>query len=168
VNHDWASILAENGPLVWRTAYRVLNNSADAQDCFQDTFPSAWQFARDRRVTAWAPFLTWLATHKAIDRLRQRVRQKARTEELEVAQEAIARPHDPLQSLRLSEALDCLRTALANLPAKQAEVVWLHGVEGLTYQQISEQLGVSRGEVRVLLHRARAQLRDRLAAELTD
>jgi hypothetical protein len=70
VNHDWTAILAANGPRVWRTVYRVLNHHTDAEDCFQDTFLTAWRFARDHPVTEWAPYLTWLATHKAIDRLR--------------------------------------------------------------------------------------------------
>src|SRR5687767_8295772 len=43
---DWAAILAEHGPRVWRTAFRVLNHSADAHDCYQETFLAAWQLAR--------------------------------------------------------------------------------------------------------------------------
>ena len=38
---DWSQIVQEHGPLVWRTAYRLLNHEADAADCFQRTFVSA-------------------------------------------------------------------------------------------------------------------------------
>jgi RNA polymerase sigma-70 factor (ECF subfamily) len=168
VNLDWTAILAANGPRVWRTVYRVLNHHADAEDCFQDTFLTAWKFARDHPVTEWAPYLTWLATHKAIDRLRKRDRSIVRTQGIDGALEPLARPEDPLQDVCLAELLDRLRTALAELPEKQAEVVWLSCVEGLPNQQISEQLEIPPGEVRVLLHRARRRLGDRFAAALDD
>jgi RNA polymerase sigma factor (sigma-70 family) len=96
------------------------------------------------------------------------VRATARTQGIEGASEPIAKAVDPLQDVHLAELIVRLRKAVADLPEKQAEVVWLSCVEGLPNQQISEQLGIPRGEVRVLLHRARGRLCDMLAAELTN
>src|SRR5262249_60633532 len=75
---DWPLILAEHGPGVWRTVYRLLDHHADAQDCYQDVFLAAWRFAQRRQVADWASFLTSLATRRAMDRLRQRYRNRAR------------------------------------------------------------------------------------------
>ena len=46
---DWRTILAEHGPAVWRTVYRLLDHHADALDCYQDTFLAAWRYAEPRR-----------------------------------------------------------------------------------------------------------------------
>ncbi len=164
---DWATILAEHGPRVWRTVLRVLNHAADAQDCYQDTFLAAWQFARGRRVKDWAALLTCLATRKAIDRLRERARAARRTGPLAPAADQAA-DSDPARDLRMAELLDRLRAGLAELPDRQAEVVWLSCVEGLSHREIAEQLRARTGEVRVLLHRGRQRLSQRLASELSD
>jgi RNA polymerase sigma factor (sigma-70 family) len=61
-----------------------------------------------------------------------------------------------------------VRERLAQLPDKQAEVFWLSCIEGQTHQQISAQMQVAPGEVRVLLHRARAGLGKMLGSGLHD
>jgi RNA polymerase sigma factor (sigma-70 family) len=164
---DWAAVLAEHGPRVWRTAFRVLNHAADAHDCYQETFLAAWQISRTRRIDDWVPLLTCIATRKAIDRLRKRIRMLDRTEPLDAVAEPIA-ANDPATALRMAELLDRLRTGLSELPEKQAEVVWLSCVEGLSHQEIADQLHIPTGEVRVLLHRGRGRLCQGLASELTD
>ena len=165
---DWAAILAEHGPQVWQTTYRVLRHHADAYDCYQETFLAAWQLSQANPITDLAPLLTCLATRKAIDRLRQRCRTASRTESLEVVPEPVGAVADPLQAVRLAELIDRLRLGLAELPEKQAEVAWLSCVEEMSHQDIADHLEIPTGEVRVLLHRARLRLRQHFAPELTD
>jgi RNA polymerase sigma-70 factor, ECF subfamily len=162
---DWAALLAEHGPRVWQTAFRILKHHADAHDCYQDAFLAACQIA-PRHPADWGRILTCLATRKAIDRLRARTR-SARTEPLDAAPEP-STDDDPAQPVRLAELVDRLRAGLAGLPGKQAEVVWLSCVEGLTHREIADQLRIPTGEVRVLLHRGRQRLREHLAPDLTD
>jgi len=164
---DWPSLLAEHGPRVWRTIYRVLCHHADASDCYQETFLAAWRFAERQPVADWRSFLTSLATRRAIDRLRQRVRARSVFAPLDGAPEPPG-GDGPVEDAHLSELIALVRAGLARLPEKQAEVFWLSCVEGLTHAQISEQLSVPPGEVRVLLHRARGRLQHALAAELTE
>jgi DNA-directed RNA polymerase specialized sigma24 family protein len=75
---DWSFIVAEHGAAVWRTVYRLLDHHADALDCYQETFLAAWRFAQREPVADWASFLISLATRRAMDRLRQRYRDRAR------------------------------------------------------------------------------------------
>jgi RNA polymerase sigma-70 factor (ECF subfamily) len=165
---DWAAILAEHGPHVWRTTYRVLRHHDDASDCYQETFLTAWQLAQDRIVRDWAPLLTCLATRKAIDRLRQRCRSAARMAALDLVPEPVRVVADPLQAAEFEELIDRLRVGLTGLPGKQAEVAWLSCVEEMSHQEIADQMDIPVGEVRVLLHRARTRLRQYFAPELTD
>ena len=52
---DWSRILAEHGPAVWRTVYRLLDQHADASDAYQETFLTAWQYAERRPVAGKDP-----------------------------------------------------------------------------------------------------------------
>src|SRR5437773_4181151 len=110
---DWEAIVAEHGPQVWRTAFRILNHYADAHDGYQDAFLAACQIT-PRDPADWGRILTCLATRKAVDLLRKRIR-AARVGPLDVAPEP-ATIDDPAQSVRVSELLDKLRAGLAELP----------------------------------------------------
>jgi RNA polymerase sigma-70 factor, ECF subfamily len=164
---DWAAILAEHGSQVWRTVYRILRHYADTCDCYQETFLAAWELAQIRPITEWVPLLTCLASRKAIDRLRKRIRAIARNESLQEALELVS-DADPASALRAAELLDRLQIGLSELPQKQAEVVWLSCVEGLSHMEIANHLQISSGEVRVLLHRGRGRLSQLLASEFND
>jgi RNA polymerase sigma-70 factor (ECF subfamily) len=156
---DWPLILAEHGPTVWRTVYRLLDHHADAQDCYQETFLAAWRFAERQQVADWASFLASLATRRAMDRLRQGYRDRARVIAIDGAAEPSGDTESPLGHASANELMDRVRAGMAELSDKQAQVFWLSCVEGLPHQQISERMEIPPGEVRVLLHRARTHLR---------
>lgn len=70
----------------------------------------------------------------------------------------------PVGEAEAVELAAMLRRALADLPARQAEVFSLRELSGLSYEEIAEQLGIEVNAVGVLLHRARGRLRTFLAA----
>jgi RNA polymerase sigma-70 factor, ECF subfamily len=162
---DWATILRFHGDRVWRTIYRILNHDADAHDCYQETFFSAWQLDKLQSIDHWEPLLDCLATRKAIDRLRKRFRDISRMKSVDTISEPVASSIDPSQSIYRTELLNRLRVELQNLPEKQAEVFWLSCVEEWPNDQIAKQMTISSGEVRVLLHRARSRLQTIFATE---
>jgi RNA polymerase sigma-70 factor (ECF subfamily) len=165
---DWNEILEAHGPAVWGTAFRLLGHHADALDCYQETFLAAYRSAGRRPVVHWRSFLTSLATRRAIDRLRQRGRSRRRLASLDVVPEPVGHGHSPFDHIQGAERLEEVRSWLARLPSKQAQVFWLSCVEGMTHLEIGEQLRISPGQVRVLLHRARERLRAVLEARLPD
>jgi RNA polymerase sigma-70 factor (ECF subfamily) len=162
---DWRSMLAEHGPAVWQTVYRLLDHHADALDCYQETFLTAWQYAERRPVADWASFLSSLATRRAMDRLRRRYRDRRHTSLIDGRHEPRGKVECPLRHADARELLERVREGMAELPAKQAEVFWASCIDGLSHQQIGESMGIPSGEVRVLLHRARARLRAILDGE---
>lgn len=155
---DWDKLVAEHGPKVWRTVYRLLADHAEALDCYQDTFLALRRSPPQRPVVNWEAFLTALAARRAIDRLRQRKRQRTLLAALEHAPPPASRSADPADELAAAELLDRVRGALAELPDRQAEVFWLSCVDGLPHAEIAAQLRVSSGAVRAILHRARTAL----------
>jgi RNA polymerase sigma-70 factor (ECF subfamily) len=155
---DWGAILAEHGPTVWRTVYRLLNHHDDALDCYQETFVAAFRFAHPERIGDWRSFLASLATRRAMDRLRQRYRSARCSIPLDAVPEPCSEADGPIQEARANELMERVREGMAELPDKQAEVFWLSCLEGLSHQQIAAHMEVPAGEVRVLLHRARTRL----------
>jgi RNA polymerase sigma-70 factor, ECF subfamily len=55
---------------------------------------------------------------------------------------------------------------LPELPVSQRQVVVLRDLEGLSAEDVTQIVGISDGNQRVLLHRGRAQLRQRLSADM--
>jgi RNA polymerase sigma-70 factor (ECF subfamily) len=161
---DWDAIVTREGPAVWRTAYRLLGNAADAEDCFQETFLSAFALSRQESFAFPKALLHRLATARAIDRLRRRYRRANRERGVIEFDEPSADYPGPLQLAESAELSDCLRAALAALPANQAQAFCLFHLDGWDYAQIATHLDASVNGVGVLLHRARRTLRERLAA----
>jgi RNA polymerase sigma-70 factor (ECF subfamily) len=161
---DWEEIVRRDGPAVWRTAYRLLNNPADADECFQEAFVAALEVSRREQVENWRALLLRLAAARAVDRLRERCRRRSREQTADWNNLAGDEP-PPSQGAEEAELAQRLRDALAQIPAQQAEVFSLHGLEGWSYQEIAEQLSLSINAVGVLLHRARKRLRELLAPD---
>jgi RNA polymerase sigma-70 factor (ECF subfamily) len=155
---NWPAIVAEHRAAVWRTIYRLLNHEADAADCYQETFLAAYQAVGSGSVSNWRPFLMSIAARRAIDRLRARIRLRQRFVSLEGIADPVAKSSTPQQAAGASELLDQVRGLLSELPDKQAEIFWLSCLEGLSHRDISEQLHIQEGDVRVQLHRARKRL----------
>ena len=157
--NDWQAIVDEHGSNLWRTVFRLLNHHHDALDCCQEVLLDAFQYASKSTVTEWGALFTCFGTRRAIDRIRQRIRDRRVTVPLESVPEPSGGDDVAVLRAEVSEAMQRLREVLAELPNKQAEAFWLACVEGLSHDQISTELGVSQNESRVLVHRARSRLK---------
>jgi len=157
---DWQLIVKKHGPAVWQTAYRLLGNGADAADCFQETFVCALGVARRQRVRNFSALLVRLATSRAINRLRQRIRESRRnTKPADWVDVASADP-GPAQQAQGRELAGKLRKALGQLSPQESEVFCLRYFNDMSYRQIAKELGIKTSAAGVLLHRARTKLRD--------
>src|SRR5947208_3201375 len=120
----WEDIVDRHGPLVWRSAYRLLGNDADAAVCYQDAFAAALVIARREAVRNWPALLRGIATTNALDRLRQRAKRAARAANAanDGGLDSAASPGlEPSAVAEGEEFLESVRAALAQLPAPQAE-----------------------------------------------
>lgn len=160
---DWSQVLAEYGGIVWKTVRRLVNDDADAADCFQETFVAAWEFSRKRSVQNWPGLLKRLATARALDQLRKRMRTAVVSLPAE-ATTKLSGQLPPPAAAEENELFDQLRAELAALPSDQAEVCCLRFLESFSYEQIADELGLTINHVGVLLHRAKSALQNSLAA----
>ena len=161
-NLDWEHIIEQHGSLVWRTVCRLIPEQADAADCFQRTFISAWELSQKQRVGHWPALLRRLATARALERCRELARNRKRHFEFPDEGVIDRRSSDPACHAEASELEERLRTALADIAPREAEVFCLACLDGMSYREIASQMELSVSHVGVLLNRARSQLRSKL------
>jgi RNA polymerase sigma-70 factor (ECF subfamily) len=160
---------------IYITAYSILQEPSEAEDVAQETvlkaFRNLHQFRGDARFGTW---LITIAMNEA--RMRLRSRQRARFESLDAAlpDDADYVPLQlrdwreiPSQALERQELRAALARALASLDEKYREVLVLRDVQLLNVAETAEILGITPGNVKVRLLRARLQMRDRLVTELS-
>jgi RNA polymerase sigma-70 factor (ECF subfamily) len=159
---DWQEILDRDGRAAWQTAYRLLGNQADADDCFQEACLAAVQVSGRESVRDWRALLQRLATLRAMDQLRGKNRASRRLFLAHDDQVPDIGP-SPIQTAQEAELADQLRLALSRIPPRQAEAFCLHCIEDWSYEEIARHGRLSVTAVGVLLNRARERLRVLLA-----
>lgn len=159
---DWQVIIEKHGPTVWRTAYRLLGNHADAADCFQETFVSALELSRRQRVRNFSALLVRLATVRAIDQLRRRFHQSSFKTNLTEWSAMEGENPCPAEKAQQQELAAVLRESLSQLPPREAQAFCMRYINDMSYRQIANELGIKTNAAGVLLHRAKVKLRESL------
>ena len=157
---DWQHILSEHKQSVWSTIYRILGNEADTADCFQETFIDALEFSAKQRVKNFRPFLTRIATCRAIDRLRSRYRRATRITPAQAEEiDALKNQDSPAGEMQKQELSGILLKALTSIDSTEAEVFCLKHLDGLSYSEIANTTGFKENNIGVMIHRAKNKLK---------
>jgi RNA polymerase sigma-70 factor (ECF subfamily) len=159
---EWKMIVREHGALVWRTAYRLVGNRSDADECMQEAFVAAVAISRRGPVEHWPALLKRLAVSRGIDCLRRRARDVLRGDTGGQLLDAASRDVAPDVAAQNGELAAHLRWTLAKLPGRHAEVMCLRYLSEMSYEEISQELQISVRHVGVILSRAREELRELL------
>jgi len=147
----------EHHAMVFRTAYRVTGNAADAEDVLQTVFLR--MVRREESADAIErpeSYLRRAAVHAALDLVRAR-RHPAEVDLNRLPAATGSWPDG-------GDLRELLRRAVSELPARSAEIFTLRFFEGLTNPQIASALGISSITVAVTLHRTRRELQKKLRA----
>jgi RNA polymerase sigma factor (sigma-70 family) len=129
---------------------------ADPEDAVQDVFLRASRALRrdDRPVTLRA-WLYRVATNRCLDELRRR--DPAPTDVLEVSRSPL---RDPVVESERREHVHSMLRDVARLPEQQRSALIMRELEGLSYAEISDVLGIGVPAVKSVLVRARVGLAD--------
>lgn len=152
--------------VLYRVALTITGQPADAEDLVQDTLVRAFRAVDGFDGAHPRAWLLTILRNTHINRGRRRrpilfTDGEHAERALELAGDTAPAAEDVVVS-ELFEAV--LADALAALPDKHRAVVTLVDIEGLSYQQAADALGIPRGTVMSRLHRARARIRGRLVA----
>ena len=142
---------------VFALCLRMTADERRAEELTQTVFVKAW-----RRIGTFrgdAAFSTWLhrvTVNTVLDDRKARGRRPAQLSAVpDEAYGAGADASDPAERLALERAI-------ASLPDRARTAVVLHGIEGYSYEEVAERMGVAVGTVKSHIHRARALLIERL------
>lgn len=155
-----------------------VRDRAVAEDLVQETFFAALKGGD--RFAARSSHRTWLIgilRHKICDHLRRACRERSVRAETGTAQsgqeswhdallwvnEIAAETQSPTRRLELAEFRDNLELALGKLPPRLAQVFQLYEMEERPNREVCQTMNITEGNLWVMLHRARAQLREQLA-----
>jgi len=147
----------EYGRLVYSVAHRVLGRHELAEEAAQQTFVRAWQAADRIDVNRDpAPWLATIAKRTAIDIFRREARRPTSAlSDVAVGDRAVVTLPPDVDAL---DAAWHVRRAIDTLPADEATIVRLQHLDGMTHNEISEQLGIALGTVKSRSHRAHRKL----------
>ena len=169
------SLVGKHEDKVYGLALRMTRSEADAAEITQDTFLSAYQHLSEfRGEAAFGSWVHRIAANNALMRLR-------RQKEVDIVSDELAGPEftergsladgpesdwskradDKILEDELGRAIQAATDAL---PQGYREVFLLKDVEGLSYEEISEMVGISIPAVKSRLHRARLALREAIDA----
>ncbi|MER3473590.1 MAG: hypothetical protein C4335_06050 [Armatimonadota bacterium] len=162
---------------IYRYVKRLVGNETDAEDITQEVFLKALHslhgFREESTLQTW---LFRIATNLCRDTIRRRQREKGwlplwRSTDGEEEEGAIDLPdtrEEPERLLLQEELSKVLHEAIDRLPIAMRQVIVLHDIESLSYEEVAQSLGVPVGTVKSRLFHARARLRDALASYLNE
>jgi RNA polymerase sigma-70 factor, ECF subfamily len=159
---------------VFSLIYRMVRDRTLAEDLAQEAFVRAFNAIGSYKPTY--KFSNWIlkiANNHTIDHLRKRRLDTisihgsphATTSE-EISQSSIVvASHDetPAEYVEHKELGGQIEEAIGGLREEYRTVILLRHVEGYAYEEIADLMGLPLGTVKTYLHRARAELRERLA-----
>ena len=147
---------------VYALALRMCGNSEDAADVAQEAFLSAWRGLPSFRGEA--GFSTWLyrlASNAAIDQLRRgkRQREEASLDDGDLPLDVPDRQPGPQEAAEGTELRRAVADGLRELSEDHRQILLMREYQELSYDEISQALGVDLGTVKSRISRARRALR---------
>ncbi|HXG95281.1 MAG TPA: RNA polymerase sigma factor [Blastocatellia bacterium] len=154
---------------LFRVARSILKVDDEAEDVMQDAYVRAYthldQFDGRAKFATW---LTKIAVHEALARLRNRRRMvefDALLESGEDVMKLTSKEQSPEQQVMTRTMSMVLESAIDSLADAYRSVFMLRDVEGLSTAETAECLDISEEAVKVRLHRARLMLRKTIAKQ---
>lgn len=165
----FGQLVADNQAMVYSLAYRMTGHADDAEDLAQEAFLNAWRgLDKFRGQSSFSTWLYRLTSNVCVDFLRKKKRrgELSMTLEEDGEEERQADITDerwsPQEEVERQETREAVRQGLAALSPDHREVLLLRELEGLSYREIGQRLGLEEGTVKSRIARGRLALRDYL------
>lgn len=150
---------------VYNLALRMMGNAQDAEDMAQEAFLKAYNslpgFRGDSKFSVW---LYRIVSNVCLDQLRKKSKRPtvSLSMEDEDGEETQLDLPDTAQSpeemLEKKLTREAVRRGLAQLPEDARQILLLREIQGLSYEEIGETLGLEAGTVKSRIFRARKRL----------
>ena len=160
---SWEDVVTQHSARVYRLAYRLTGNPHDAEDLTQEVFVRVFRSLSSYTPGTFEGWLHRITTNLFLDQARRK--SKIRFDALADDADQRLPGRMPSPDTQVADGMldDDVEAALAALPPEFRAAVVLCDIEGLTYEEIADVLGVKLGTVRSRIHRGRTMLRKALA-----
>lgn len=144
---------------LYRLAFRITLDSAEAEDVVQDTLIRVWN-KRDEwsQVESIEAYCLTIARNLAIDRSQK---MEARNTELTSEVREMPDTLTPYDRLAQDEQMQLIHHLVNGLPEKQRTIMQLRDIEGKSYKEIADILQITEEQVKINLFRARQKIKQR-------
>ena len=150
---------------VYTLALRMMGNAQDAEDMAQEAFLKAYNslpgFRGDSRFSVW---LYRIVSNVCLDQLRKKSKRPTVSLSMEDGdgeETQLDLPdtaQSPEEALEKKLTREAVRRGLAQLPEDARQILLLREIQGLSYEEIGEALGLEAGTVKSRIFRARKRL----------
>ncbi len=148
---------------LFRFAVGLLRNVEEAEDAVQDVMVNMWA-KREQwgELNNLAAYCMTAVRNSCLDRLRKR---RIVSVQEDSASGLSSPEKNPQESMMDKEMVQRIRACMELLPANQQQVIRLREMEGFSYNEIAEILGLSLDQVKVNLFRARTTIKKLITKE---
>ena len=149
---------------LFRLAWSIVRDSAEAEDIVQDMFVKLWS-----KIDEWdnienlEAYCFRATKNLALDRMESLEIRKTENISPELESSTFTDRVTPFNKLEETERYTLLYNCIYQLPEKQKMVFQLREIEGMSYREIADTLQMSEEMVKVSLFRARGRLKKQLS-----
>jgi RNA polymerase sigma-70 factor (ECF subfamily) len=147
---------------LYRMALRMTQNPADAEDVVQETMMKVWsrreQWSQIESIEA---FCLTICRNVALDKMRRMEHQE---QSLDATVDPADRSHfsNPEEQAIQRDRVRMVRLLISQLPEKQRSCMQLRDIEGKSYKDIAEVLGITEPQVKINIFRARQTIKEKV------
>lgn len=150
-------------PKLYRIALALVGNKDDAEDILQETYGKLWSM-RNKLEYLENPeaYCITMIKNSCLDFLRSAQTKQTTDEDAQMLMDKEFTMHTPERILEDKEKIMQVRHIINRLPRNQKQVIRLQGIAGCSIEEIEHLTGLSGGNIRVPLSRARKQIQEHL------
>lgn len=146
---------------IFRLALRITQNRADAEDVVQETMMKVWKRREEwGQIDSMEAFCLTICRNLALDKLR-RMDNQAQSLDVSIDPADYSHSANPEEQTVLHDRLQLVRQFISQLPEKQRSCMQLRDIEGKSYRDIAEILGMTEQQVKINIFRARQTIKER-------
>ncbi len=143
---------------LFRLALRITLDTAEAEDVTQDTLIRVWEKRNELQdIRSLEAFTLTICRNLALDRSQKREAQNISIDEMPADAPDITPGAD--EKIEQDERLQRVHELFNRLPETQRTAIQLRDIEGKSYKEVADIMGISEDNVKVTLFRARQAIR---------
>ena len=146
---------------LFRMALRITQNTAEAEDVVQETMLKVWSRREQwEQLDSIKAFCLTICRNLSLDKAR---RMDNQTQSLDAAIDPADHSHtaNPEEQTVQRDRVLLVRQLISQLPEKQRSCMQLRDIEGMSYKDIAEVLGINEQQVKINIFRARQSIKER-------